>query len=103
MKRNPDVKDFLLRPLCWYNVGIKTNGKQNDKRRGKGVVPFRQLLLNAMKLLLTGLITVIKNKTFYDRLLLDKWQSITGKLRVKVNEFEIVITQWKTKIQMACT
>lgn len=82
--------------------GLREIVNRTIKWRGKGV-PFRQILLNAMKLLLTGLITVIKNKTFYDGLLLNKWQSIKGKLRVKVNAFEIVITQWKTKIQMACT
>jgi len=98
VRRNPDVKDFLLttiRDSFYAGImwGLREMVNRTIKWRGKGVVPSRQILLNAMKLLLTGLITVSKNKTCYDRLLLDKWQSITGKLRVKVNEFEIVITQ----------
>ena len=97
MKRNPAVKDFLLRTtrdsfyagIMW---GLREMVNRTIKWRGKGVVPSRQILLNATKLLLTGLITVLRNKTFYDRLLLDKWKSIAGKLPVMVNEFEIVIT-----------
>ena len=99
MKRNPDVKDFLLRTitdgqlLCWYNVGIKRNGKQNGKMKRKWCHPF---LTNSFERYETPInrpdISLKKIKTVYDRLLFDKLQSITGKLPVIVNEFEIVIT-----------
>ena len=67
VKRNPDVKDLLLRTIrdsfyAGIMGGFREMVNRTIKWRGKGVVPSPQILLSAMKLLLTGLITVLKNK-----------------------------------------
>ena len=67
VKRNPDVKDLLLRTIrdsfyAGIMGGFREMVNRTIKWRGKGVVPSPQILLSAMKLPLTGLITVLKNK-----------------------------------------
>lgn len=76
MKRNPAVKDHLLRTIrdSFYagNVGIKRNGKQNGKMERDRCHPFPANSLEHYETLINKPDNSLKKiKTVYGRLLLD--------------------------------